>query len=98
MPEPIDDTVQKLINDIDSATDGDATATAVKNLKVLAEAKKLLEPDPIPEPEPSGAKAFFSHHAGDLIKVGGSIVVVGIIAVIEAKHDIIFRSKASKFI
>lgn len=98
MPEPIDDAVQKLIEDIDTATDLNEKSTAVKNLKVLAETKKLLEPEPIPEPEPSGVKAFFNHHAGDLIKVGGSIVVVSVIAVIEAKHDIIFRSKASKFI
>lgn len=98
MPEPIDETVKKLIDDIDTAADYDETSTAVKNLKVLAEAKKLLEPDPEPEPEPSGVKAFFSHHAGDLIKVGGSIVIVSVIAVVEAKHDIIFRSKASKFI
>src|SRR5687768_12806958 len=99
MPEPIDDVQNWLVVAINPADDdAEETAAKVKNLKTFAEAKKLLEPDPIPEPEPSGAKAFFNHHAGDLIKVGGSIVVVSIIAVIEAKHDIIFRSKASKFI
>jgi hypothetical protein len=98
MPYSIDEVQQKLIDDINVTGDADEVSTRVKNLKTFAEAKKQLEPDPIPEPEPSGAKAFFNHHAGDLIKVGGSIVVVSIIAVIEAKHDIIFRSKASKFI
>ena len=98
MPESIDSVAQKLIDDIDVADDLDKKSIAVKNLKTLAEAKKLLEPDPTPDPEPTGFKAFVKCHASDLIKVGGSISVVAIIAIIEAKGDVIFRSKASKFI
>lgn len=98
MPESIDSVTQKLIDDIDAADDLEKKSTAVKNLKTLAEAKKLLEEDPTPDPEPTGIKAWMKDHSGDLIKVGGSFLIVATIAVIEAKGDVIFRSKASKFI
>lgn len=98
MPESTDSVTQKLIDDIDHATSLEVKSTAVKTLKTYAEAKKLLDPDPIPDPEPTGVKAFFARHAGDLIKVGGTLAAVATIAVIEAKGDVIFRSKASKFI
>jgi hypothetical protein len=98
MPEPLDNAQTKLINDITVTGDADQTATRVKNLKTFAEARKLLDPDPIPDPEPTGPKAFFERHAGDFIKVGGTLIVVAVIAVVESKGDVIFRSKASKFI
>lgn len=99
MSEPIEDALAQVISDITKEPDDlDKTATAVKTLKTFAEAKKLLEPEPIPESEPTGIKGFFERHSGDLIKVGGTLVVVSIIAVIETKGDVIFRSKASKFI
>lgn len=99
MPESIDSITQKLLDDIathDITTE--AAATATKNLKTFAEAKKLLEPEPIPVPEPTGVKAFFSRNSGDLIKAGSTLVIVTTIAVLEAKGDLIFRSKATKFI
>ena len=98
MSESIDSLAQKLIDDVAASTSEEETATAVKNLKTLGEAKKLFEPDPTPDPEPTGIKAFFSRHAGDLIKVGGTLSAVGLIAVIEAKGDVIFRSKATKYL
>lgn len=99
MPEHIDDLIPQLINDVDSNKDDlDKTAIAVKNLKTFGEARNLIVPEIPEDPEPTGTKAFFVRHAGDLIKVGGSLLVVGVIAVIEAKGDVIFRSKASKFI
>lgn len=98
MPEPIDDALAKVIKDVLDSSDLTETSTAVKNLKTIAEAKNLIDPDPIPDPEPTGFKAFLERHSGDLIKVGGTLVVVSIIAVIETKGDVIFRSKASKFI
>lgn len=98
MSDSIDPTAQILIDKIDGAADLAETSTAVKNFKAYAEAKNLLKPDPIPESEPSGFKGFLHRHAGDLIKVGGTLTVVGIIAIIETKGDVIFRSKASKFI
>lgn len=99
MSEPIDPLAEKLIADIENRDFSlEDTATAVKNLKTYAEAKKLLEPDPIPEPEPSGPKAFFVRHAGDLIKVGGTLSAIALIAAVETKGDVIFRTKASKYI
>lgn len=98
MPDPIDDVLTKLIKDINDAGDETQVSTRVKSLKTFAEAKQLLDPDPIPDPEPTGFKAFINRHSGELIKVGGTLAVVSVIAVIESKGDIIFRSKASKLI
>lgn len=99
MPETFDTITQKLLDDIGKSDVSDEAATAkIKNLKTVAETKKLLEPEPTPVPDPSGVKGFFEKHAGDLIKVGGTVTVVSLIAVLEAKGDLIFRSKASKFI
>lgn len=98
MSESIDSVTQKLIDDINVTGDPEQVSTRVKNLKTYVEAMKLLEPDPLPDPEPSGVKGFFHRHAGDLIKAGTTLGVVGVIAVIEAKGDVIFRSKATKFI
>ena len=99
MPEISDPIVQRLIDLAeDPATEEKDLATHIKSIKTYAEAKKLLEPDPIPDPEPTGFKAFLDRHAPELIKVAGTLTVVGIIAAIEAKGDVIFRSKASKFI
>ena len=93
------DVHQKLVDGImnlDLTTED--PADLVKSLKTVVEAQKLAEPDPIPDPEPTGVRAFFSRNSGDLIKVAGTLSVVTIIAAIEAKGDIIFRSKASKFL
>lgn len=97
MPDPNDPIIQKLITNVQDADD-DSVAGSIKNLKTYVEACKLLEPDPIPEPEPSGVRGFFHRHAGDLIKAGTTLSVVGIIAIVEAKGDVIFRSKATKFL
>jgi hypothetical protein len=99
MPELNDPIVQRLVKAAENPETDDKEALAyIKSLKTYAEAKKLLEPEPIPEPEPTGVKAFFSRHAGDFIKAGTTLVVVTVIAVTEAKGDVIFRSKATKFI
>lgn len=99
MSNPYDAVATKLISEVEKDLDDpDKTSTRVKNLKTFVEAQKLAEPEAEPIPEPTGMKAFFEHHSGDLIKVVGTLVVVSVIAVIEAKGDVIFRSKASKFI
>lgn len=99
MPESTDPLAQKLIADIESRDITlEETATAVKNLKTYAEAKKLLDPDPIPDPEPTGTKAFFVRHSADLIKVFGTLSAITLIAAVETKGDVIFRTKASKYI
>ena len=98
MPEPIDEARTKLIDAVNSATDADELSTTVKNLKLFAEANQLLTPDPEPDPEPTGVKAWFNSHSESLIKVGGTLVTVGLIAALEARWDVIFRSKGSKLI
>jgi hypothetical protein len=99
MPENLDTVAQQLIDDITkNSDDQDKTALAVKTLKTFAEAQDLLTPDPEPDPEPTGWKAFLDRHSGELIKITGTAAIVLLIAVSEAKGDIIFRSKASKFI
>lgn len=99
MPETFDTVTQTLLDDIVKPDlSAEDKSTAAKTLKTIAEAEVLRRPESIPDPEPTGAKAFFKNHTGDLIKVGGSLSIVALIAVIEAKGDVIFRSKASKFI
>lgn len=99
MPEIDDAITQKLIEVAgDPVSTDEDRAAAIKSLKTYAEAKKLLETEPIPEPEPSGIRGFFRRNSEALIKAGTTLTVVGVIAVIEAKGDIIFRSKATKFI
>lgn len=99
MSESADSLAQKLIDDIDGRDlTLEETSTAIKNLKTYAEAKKLLDPDPIPDPEPTGLKGFFARHSGDLIKVAGTLSAITLIAAVETKGDVIFRTKASKYI
>lgn len=100
MPEPTDPIAQDLLKSIKDADPNDEKVIAdkIKTLKNYAEAKKLLEPEPEPVPEPTGFKAFVNRNSGDLIKAGSTLVIVTAIAAFEAKGDLIFRSKAAKFI
>lgn len=96
MPDAsLDDITQKLIDRIDAAAHDEDVSTEVKNLKMVADAKQILNP---PTPEPEIERGFFHRHAGDLIKAGTTLAAVAAIAVIEAKGDVIFRSKATKFL
>lgn len=100
MSDSMDDVAQKFIDELmtDNGSTPEETSDLVKNLKTLAEAKKLLDPEPEPVPEPTGAKAFFGRHGGDFIKGGFTLAAVVVIATIEAKGDVIFRSKATKYL
>lgn len=99
MSDSMDNVTQKLIDELMEADGTSEEAAALtKNLKTFAEAKKLLDPEPEPVPEPTGAKAFFGRYGGDLIKGGVTLTAVAVIAVIEAKGDVIFRSKATKYL
>lgn len=99
MPKSSDDLVQQFLMQLDDSdlTEED-TAMAIKNFKTFTEAVKLIEPEPEPEPEPTGFKAFVVRHGSELIRAGGMLSAVGIIAVLEAKGDVIFRSKATKYL
>lgn len=95
MTNSIDDITQQLIDRIADATHDEDVSTNVKNLKIVADAKQILEP---PTPELEDQRGFFARHAGDLIKAGTTLTAVVVIAVIEAKGDVIFRSKATKYL
>lgn len=98
MTDTVEEVRTKLIKDINVSGDANEVAIRVKSLKTFAEAEALYKTEPIPEPEPTGFKAWLNRHSGDLIKVGGTLVVVLTIAIFESKGDIIFRSKSSKLI
>lgn len=99
MNESFEDARTKGLRELDTFDmDSDQATTIINNLKTLAESQQILTPDPIPDPEPTGFKGFLRRNGEDLIKVGGTVTVVAIIGLIEAKGDVIFRSKASKFI
>lgn len=86
-----------LLEKIAAETDPTNLSDLTKSLKTVTEAHDLVTPDPIPDPEPTGVRGFFHRHTGDLIKVGGTLSTVFLIATLENK-DLIFRSKASKLI
>lgn len=99
MTKSLEDVQSKLIDDLmQRDPSSDEASTIIKNLKTLSEAQNTLRLDPLPDPEPTGLRGFLHRNSGELIKVGGTISVVAIIGLIEGKGDIIFRSKASKFI
>ena len=99
MTASYDDVQSKILDQLkDDDLSPDAMSTQIKNLKTLAETQQILKPDPTPEPEPKGLKGFFEKHADALIKVGGTVTAILLIGAIETKGDVIFRSKASKFI
>lgn len=74
----------------------DEYATALKALETLNKAEAAqYRPDP---PEPTGKKAWFERHSDALIKVGGTFSSIVLIGFVESKFDVIFRSKASKYL
>lgn len=95
-----DSITQQLLDDIAKSDDfsTDAVTAKIKNFEIFAKAKNLIDPEPEPEPEPMGFRAFVRKNSGDLIKVGGTLAAVSLIAVFEGKGDLIFRSKATKYI
>jgi len=68
----------------------------LKQLELLNKAE-AAQKDP-ETPEPKGAKAWFEKHSSDLIKVGGTLGTVVLVGFVESKFDVIFRSKASKYL
>jgi hypothetical protein len=75
---------------------GEKMTNILKQLEILNKAEAAQkEPE---TPEPTGAKAWFEKHSSDLIKVGGTITTVILVGFVESKFDVIFRSKASKYL
>lgn len=99
MTDSFHDAQNKLFNNLSTHdSSSDEATTIIKNLKTLGEAQKLFEPTPIPELEPKGVKGFLHRNSTDLVRVGGTITAIVLVGLVETKFDVIFRSKASKFI
>lgn len=71
----------------------DQYATAIKRLEDLNKAEAAEK-----ENIPTGAKGWFERHSDALIKVGGTAGIVVLIGFVETKFDVIFRSKAAKYL
>jgi hypothetical protein len=69
---------------------------AIKALEILNKAEAAqIHPE---NPEETGAKAWFEKHSDALIRVGGTLTTVVLVGFVESKFDVIFRSKASKYL
>jgi len=88
---------QTLLSTIANGTVGTEEYTnALKQLETLNKAEAAQkEPE---TPEPKGTKAWFEKHSDALIKVGGTLGTVVLVGFVESKFDVIFRSKASKYL
>lgn len=71
----------------------EAYLTAIKALEGINKAEVAQKTE-----ESKGAKAWFDRHSDALIKVGGSAGIVVLIGIVETKFDVIFRSKAAKYL
>lgn len=92
-----DETRTNLLDDIANLTAG--SAEHLNALKALETLNKAEASQVAPEtPEPTGAKAWFERHSDALIRVGGTLATVTAIGFVESKFDVIFRSKASKYL
>lgn len=90
-------TREQLFTQLTNSTPGSDEYTNL--LKQLETLNKAQTAQPVPEtPEPTGAKAWFEKHSDALIKVGGTLSSVVLIGFVESKFDVIFRSKASKYL
>lgn len=71
----------------------DGYTTALKNLEMLNKAEAAQK-----TVESKGTKAWFERHSDALIKVGGTLGAITLIGLVETKFDVIFRSKAAKYL
>ena len=91
-----DDVRTQMLNQLaDETFESEAATTIIKNLKTFQEAANI--PDS-PYDHEKGFKGFLKKNSGDLIKAGGTFGAIVLIGLFELKGDVIFRSKASKFI
>lgn len=96
MPASYEDIRSKLLEKLDDVdTSEEDFASAMKNLKILEESYKINQDVNNVKEE---KKNFFQAHSSELIRVGGTLATVVAIGFIETKFDVIFRSKASKYL
>lgn len=96
MTASIDDVRAKILDQLyEEAFESEAATTIIKNLKTFQEATATPPPS---EDEPKGVRGFLKKNSGDLIKGGTTIGAICLIGLFELKGDVIFRTKAAKFI
>lgn len=96
-----EDSREELLNtlrDLDPIEDNDKYNLTLDALDALNKAETAQYREPEKEIPETGVKAWFERHSDAFIKVGGTLSAIGLVAFAESKFDLIFRSKASKFI
>lgn len=78
--------------------DAEQYTNALKALEILNKAEAAQCRPETPEQCESGPKAWFKEHSDALIKAGGTICAIVTVGFVESKFDVIFRSKASKYL
>lgn len=99
MTASFDDVRSKMLDQLlDETYESEAASTIIKNLKAFEDAATLANP-PAPEAEEfQGVRGFLKKNSGELIKAGSTISAIVLIGVFELKGDVIFRSKAARYI
>lgn len=93
-----DDVRSKMLDQLSDETfESEAASAIIKNLKTLEDAAETHTKSSNPE-EPTGVRGFFKKNSGDLIKAGTTVGAIVLIGVFELKGDVIFRSKAARYI
>lgn len=88
----------KLIKTMNDTLD-EGSPEYLNAMKALTELNKAEATQLHPEtPEPQGAKGWLERHSDALIRVGGTLATVVAVGFVETKFDVIFRSKASKYL
>lgn len=83
------------LDPVSDTEDYTACLSKLENLNRAESGQFREEPTEAPE---TGVKAWFERHSDALIRVGGTLSAIVMIGIAEQKFDMIFRSKASKFI
>lgn len=84
------------INNLDPVDDRESYQNCLDMLEKINKAEAAEKE--APEATPTGAKAWFDRHSDSFIKLGGSLAAIVMVAFAESKFDLIFKSKASKYI
>lgn len=93
-----EETRVKLLETMNNSLD-EGSPEYLNAMKSLVELNKAEAAQLHPEtPECTGKKAWFERHSDALIRVGGTLATVVAVGFVESKFDVIFRSKASKYL
>lgn len=94
--EEIRNELLETISNLDPVDEAETYADCLDKLEKINKAEAAEKETP--EVPPTGVKAWFDRHSDAFIRVGGTVVAIGAVAFAESKFDLIFKSKASRFI